>query len=570
MSYSGRHLPERVVLLYKFDRADVLPLILIAVIAAFALWGFIYPPLLISLLTWFVLLRVARALMSAIYRRAAPPPEKAARWEDYYCLLAVVFGAVWGIVSVYFYSSRDQFQELTVTFLISLIALGLPVSLAPSPKTFVGFMVPLVTPLIGMLFARSGAVSISVAMMMLLYSALVLWLYLSANRTLLDKLTLDAVNVALTRQVGQARERLSLAVRASQLAIWEWTEKGVVIYVDEVWAEMRGAPPGVTYVTLDEALALVHPDERQSIIDATRRNLKGEDAEYLVEARVAKASGEWMWVQCRGQVVERDANGRAVRMIGSSIDISRRKLAEAELMNALQREKELSDMKSRFVSMASHEFRTPLATILSSAELIEHYSESLSAEDRAGVLDGMKSAVQRMSAMIDDVLTIGKSEAGALAYRGGEMQLRAFCEQLVAAFKLAGGKQHVVTFEHNLDNDDPVEMDERLLHHIVDNLLGNAAKYSAPGKTIALSVRREGGEVLIAVTDQGIGIPQKDQARLFEGFFRASNVDNRLGTGLGLAIVKKSVESHHGRISFKSVEGKGTRFDVCLPLQAPA
>ncbi len=275
MSYSGRHLPERVVLLYKFDRADVLPLILIPVIAAFALWGFIYPPLLISLLTWFVLLRVARALMSAIYRRAAPPPEKAARWEDYYCLLAVVFGAVWGIVSVYFYSSRDQFQELTVTFLISLIALGLPVSLAPSPKTFVGFMVPLVTPLIGMLFARSGAVSISVAMMMLLYSALVLWLYLSANRTLLDKLTLDAVNVALTRQVGQARERLSLAVRASQLAIWEWTEKGVVIYVDEVWAEMRGAPPGVTYVTLDEALALVHPDERQSIIDATQPQGRG-------------------------------------------------------------------------------------------------------------------------------------------------------------------------------------------------------------------------------------------------------------------------------------------------------
>jgi signal transduction histidine kinase len=174
-----------------------------------------------------------------------------------------------------------------------------------------------------------------------------------------------------------------------------------------------------------------------------------------------------------------------------------------------------------------------------------------------------------MSALLDDVLTIGKSDAGVLKYHGGEMRLRAFCEQVTGAFRLAAGKEHVLEFEHNLD-DEPVEMDERLLHHIVDNLLTNAAKYSAAGKPVRLSVRREGGELLISVADEGIGIPEKDQAHLFEGFFRASNVDKRLGTGLGLAIVKKAVESHFGKISFNSVEGQGTRFDVSLPLRVPA
>jgi PAS domain S-box-containing protein len=570
VSGSGRYLSERVSLLYRFDQRDVLPLVLIAVISAFALWGFIYPPLLGSLLVWFVVMRIARAVMSAIYRRANPPPEDAARWEDYYGLLAVVFGAVWGIISVYFYSGRDQFQELTVTFLISVISLGLPASLAPSPKTFVGFLVPLVTPLIGMLMARGGASSISVAMMMLLYSAMVLWLYLSANRALLEKLALDAKNTALTSQVRDAKERLSLAVSSSQLSIWEWAADRGNMYLDEGWARMLGRPPGETLKTVEQLLELAHPDDRQLIIDASRRCLKGESPEYHVEHRVLTEVGDWKWILSRGQVVERDAGGRALRMIGTNIDISGRKLAEGELMATLQREKELSDMKSKFVSMASHEFRTPLATILSSSELIEHYSETLSAEDRAGVIGGMKNAVQRMSALLDDVLTIGKSDAGVLQYHGGVMHLRAFCEQLTGAFQLAAGKQHVLEFEHNLGDDEPVEMDERLLHHIIDNLLTNAAKYSSAGKTIRLGVRREGGEVHITVTDQGIGIPEKDQARLFEGFFRASNVDKRLGTGLGLAIVKKAVESHSGKISFTSVEGEGTRFEVSLPLRIPA
>ena len=564
---AARFLPERVALLYHFDDRDVLPLVLIAVIAGFTLWGFIHPPLLASLLAWFVLMRIARAGISVIYRRANPPAEAAARWEDVYCIMAVLFGTAWGLVSVYFYASRDLFQELTVTFLISLGAFGLPASLAASPKTFVGFMVPLATPLVGLLLARGGAVNISVAMMLLLYLAMVLWLYLSANRALLDKLELDAKNDELTNEVKIAKERLSLAMRSSQVTIWEWSAVRGNIYVDEAHATTRGLASGERYLQLEEALDLTHPDDRQMIVNLVRDCLKGEALRFHVEARVRKADGDWMWVFGRGQVVERDAKGQALRMIGTNVDISQRKLAEGELMASLQREKELSDMKSKFVSMASHEFRTPLATILSSSELIEHYSETLSAEDRAGVIGGMKDAVKRMSALLDDVLTIGKAEAGVLKYHGESVYLRSFCESLAATFGQNAGKQHTLQFKHNLTDDEPVETDERLLHHIMDNLLTNAAKYSPPGKPILFGVHRQGMELLVTVADQGIGVPEKDQARLFEGFFRASNVEKRLGTGLGLAIVKKAVESHGGTISFVSEQGKGTRFEVRLPLR---
>ncbi len=565
--FAARFLPERVALLYQFDGRDVLPLVLIAGIAGFTLWGLIHPPLLGSLLAWFVLMRIARAGISVIYRRANPPAEAAARWEDFYCIMAVLFGAAWGLVSVHFYVSRDLFQELTVTFLISLVAFGLPASLAASPKTFVGFMVPLVTPLVGLLLARGGAVNISVAMMLLLYSAMVLWLYLSANSALLDKLELDARNDELTNEVKIAKERLSLAMRSSQVTIWEWSAVRGNIYVDEARSTMRGSASGERYLQLEEALDLTHPDDRQMIVNLVRGCLKGEAPGFHVEARVRKLDGDWMWVFGRGQVVERDAGGQALRMIGTNIDISQRKLAEDELMASLQREKELSEMKSKFVSMASHEFRTPLATILSSSELIEHYSETLSAEDRAGVIGGMKDAVKRMSALLDDVLTIGKAEAGVLKYHGESVHLRSFCERLAATFGQNAGKQHTLQFKHNLTDDEPVETDESLLHHIIDNLLTNAAKYSPPGKPILFGVQRQGTELLITVADQGIGIPEKDQPRLFEGFFRASNVEKRLGTGLGLAIVKKAVESHGGTISFVSEQGKGTRFEVRLPLR---
>src|SRR6266702_2034171 len=287
---------------------------------------------------------------------------------------------------------------------------------------------------------------------------------------------------------------------------------------------------------------------------------------HLVDHRVKTLAGGWVWSKGRGRVVERDAGDRPLRMTCVNGDIDDSKRAEVEALAAVQREKELSEMKSKFVSTASHEFRTPLATMLSSAELLEHYSESLSPAEKLNLLHTIQSGAKRMSELIDDVLTLGRAESGVLKLNLGRMDLSELCRKVASEFRIAHGQQHVISVDDRFDRAD-VHMDERLLRHILNNLLSNAVKYSPQGSEVSLSLSRRDEQAVIEVQDRGIGIPVQDQPRLFDSFHRASNVENRPGTGLGLSIVKKSVELHGGEISLASAPGAGTRFTVVLPLR---
>src|SRR3989441_7575754 len=186
--------------------------------------------------------------------------------------------------------------------------------------------------------------------------------------------------------------------------------------------------------------------------------------------------------------------------------------SEAELLTAVQREKELSEMKSKFVSTASHEFRTPLATMLSSAELLEHYAESLSPAEKAHLLQPIQRGAKRMSEMIDDVLALGRAESGVLKLNLGPTNLRELCSTVVSEFRIAQGKQHVITLDDRFDRPQ-VTMDERLLRHILNNLLSNAVKYSPPGSEVTFSLSRHDEQAAIEIQDRGIGIPLEDQPR---------------------------------------------------------
>jgi len=172
-----------------------------------------------------------------------------------------------------------------------------------------------------------------------------------------------------------------------------------------------------------------------------------------------------------------------------------------------------------------------------------------------------------MSEMIDDVLALGRAESGVLKLNLAPTNLRELCARVVSEFRIAQGKQHVITLDDRFDRLEAA-MDERLLRHILNNLLSNAVKYSPPGSEVTLSLARREEQAVIEIQDRGIGIPLEDQPRMFESFHRASNVENRPGTGLGLAIVKKSVELHGGEISLSSAVGSGTRFTVMLPLRS--
>ena len=563
---SAEFLPQRVSLLYRLSGNDVPAILLTSAIAAFALWGYISDKLLFAWLIWLALASLVRIALKRAYRLRQPGPEGAARWEGFFCLTSAVVGTAWGLTVMLLYPERGQFHEILLPFLIGSVAMGLPPALAPSPKSFACLIVPIFAPLIGLLFSQGGAFNTSAGILILVFSAVLLALYLSANRALIETLRFGQENERLLEQVKEAKERLDLALQAANILIWDWDARRTNVFLGGSWAIILRVGKETSALALDELAQMVHPDDLPKVKQALSNCLNGGGSEYVAEHRIRTLAGGWVWSLSRGRVVERDAGGRALRMTGVNVDIEDRKRAEVELLAAMQREKELSEMKSKFVSTASHEFRTPLATMLSSAELLEHYSESLSPAEKVNLLRTIQGSAKRMSEMIDDVLTLGRAESGVLRLNLGPTNLRELCGRVVSEFRMAQGKQHIITLDDSFDRLEAY-MDERLLWHILNNLLSNAVKYSPAGSEVTFSLARRDEQAVIEIQDRGIGIPLEDQPRMFESFHRASNVENRPGTGLGLAIVKKAVELHGGEISLSSAVGSGTRFTVLLPLR---
>ncbi|AFZ11976.1 GAF sensor hybrid histidine kinase [Crinalium epipsammum PCC 9333] len=237
---------------------------------------------------------------------------------------------------------------------------------------------------------------------------------------------------------------------------------------------------------------------------------------------------------------------------------------EGKLRQLLEKEKELSALKSRFVTMTSHEFRTPMSTILSSTELLEHFSHKLSEEKKSQHFQRIQSAIKNMTQLLEDVLVFGKAEAGKLELKPICFDVKQFCQELVEEMRLNSGSQYLMSFVAQSD-DTNVFMDEKILYQILNNLLSNAIKYSPKGGKINFDLVCENNLAIFTIKDQGIGIPQAEQVQLFNSFYRGSNVGGIAGTGLGLAIVKKCVDLQGGVITVNSQVGVGTTFTVTIP-----
>ncbi|MEG4321991.1 MULTISPECIES: ATP-binding protein [unclassified Microcoleus] len=265
----------------------------------------------------------------------------------------------------------------------------------------------------------------------------------------------------------------------------------------------------------------------------------------------------------------KNETGQVLLLIAEARDISDRKRAEAEILKALAREKELSELRAKFVTMVSHEFRTPLTTIQFSAGLLQDYSAKWSEEKKSTHFVRIQLAIKRMTELLEDILVIGKIEANTLPFQPVSLNLEKFCRQLVEEQQLNDSNQHPIAFIHEGGNCD-AQMDEKLLRQMLGNVLSNAIKYSPVGSAVSLRLNCQNGQAIFQVQDQGIGIPQADLERILETFYRATNVGTISGTGLGLAIVKRSVELHGGKLAIDSQEGKGTTFTITLPLICPS
>lgn len=258
--------------------------------------------------------------------------------------------------------------------------------------------------------------------------------------------------------------------------------------------------------------------------------------------------------------LERQVKNRTLILEEAILELEKTK---KELYKSLDKERELNELKTRFVSMASHEFRTPLTTMMSSLSLVERYCEQKDAENQNKHMLKIKKSINNLTDILNDFLSVSKLEEGKIGNSPNPINLELFLEDVVNEMQgMIRDKQQFIT---RYEGNQQVNLDQKLLKNVLFNLISNAIKFSRDDGEIELISQVFDSSIEITIKDSGIGIAKADQKHLFERFFRAQNATNIQGTGLGLNIVARYVELMNGRISFESKENAGTTFTLIFP-----
>lgn len=312
---------------------------------------------------------------------------------------------------------------------------------------------------------------------------------------------------------------------------------------------------------------LVHPEWMQKVQEFYMHQFKNKISETRFEFPIHTKKGKMKWVEQNVVLLQ---NGNRVEGFQCVVrDITVRKEAEENMRLALEKEKQINELKSRFVSLASHEFRTPLGTILSSTELIREYLDhqarnpALIRDKQIHHLNRIKSAIQNMVSTLNNFLSLDQLEHGKTVTRPSEFDITELSNKIIESLseKLKSGQK--ITYLHSSELK-TVFMDKNILDNVILNLLTNAIKYSYENSAIIYTTNVTAHGLEFTVEDHGIGIPESEQATLFERFFRAKNTLNIEGTGLGLSIVRRYVDLLGGHISFTSRENQGSTFKVFI------
>lgn len=260
-----------------------------------------------------------------------------------------------------------------------------------------------------------------------------------------------------------------------------------------------------------------------------------------------------------------DSDSKIKGLFGTLHDVTLRKKAEAEMNIALEKEKEINQIKERFVWMISHEFRTPLTVIQSNLQLIEKFGETTSEDKKKEMVQKSLSSCKRIGDLLEDILQVGKMKDKKVHLKPTKMNLAEFAIALVEELRNTDYGEDRIVFLHPEIEHFHCEHDKKVVRQILSNLLINALKYSPRDKKVELNLESKQELFLITVKDEGIGIPESDIQRIFENFYRSSNVGDTKGSGIGLALVKEYIEILGGTVEVQSIVGKGTIFRVSLP-----
>ena len=370
-------------------------------------------------------------------------------------------------------------------------------------------------------------------------------------------------------QFRLSEQRLVAAQEMAGVGSWEWDiESGDVTWSEQLYRNFA-VDPGSYEPSFDAYMALCHPEDRQGVLEQITRALR-ECGTFELEHRSISPMDDQVRIHhCTGRVIVED--GRPVRMAGTNQDVTEQRRAAQAVAEALEREKrmvvrltELDEAKTRFVSSVSHELRTPLTSILGYLQFLQEAANELATEHREmlGVIDRNS---HRLLALIEDLLTQSRIESGTFKLALKPTDIARVVDNVFTAMR-PEAKDRRLKLKACIDPAVGLVMgDDEQLERLLLNLVSNSLKFTSEGG-VNVSAHREGDEVVLTVTDTGVGIPADEVPNLFRPFFRSSNADNIApGTGLGLAIVKAIVDEHRGTIAVESKQGAGTAIFVRLP-----
>ncbi|PPS41022.1 PAS domain-containing sensor histidine kinase [Chroococcidiopsis sp. TS-821] len=339
------------------------------------------------------------------------------------------------------------------------------------------------------------------------------------------------------------------------------TPDGKFVYVNQAWKNtLEYNDSELENLTI---FNIIHPDCLEHCLEIFQRIMSGENINE-VEAKFISKSGKEITVA--GSINCKFDQGQPVSTRGIFRNITERKQAEAEIYYALAKERELVELKSRFVTTVSHEFRTPLTVIMMSIKLLEKFGDQIPKEKKQLYFERIQVAGNHITNLLDDLLTASRIESGKLHFSPTYLDLEKTCQEIIEQLQLSTTSKHTINFTC-IGQVSQTYLDEQLIRHILINLLSNAIKYSPQGGDITFYLTYNPQEIIFTIQDRGIGIPEEEQKYLFDSFYRASNTSTIPGTGLGMSIVKQCVELHKGSIYVESQVGVGTTVTVVIPRQ---
>ena len=372
---------------------------------------------------------------------------------------------------------------------------------------------------------------------------------------------LDMARRAAQAEIRESRERLELALRGGELAAWDWNVKSGKTVYHPRWAEMTGHRPEEIRPHVDSWRSAVHPDDRAAVDQALDAHLRAETPEFESEYRMRTKSGDWIWILDRGKVFERDANGEPVRMAGTAADVTARKRLEDDLRLAIKARDDL-------MGVVAHDLRNPLGTILMQASLLQELGsrgDRCSEESTASI----ERAAKRMNRLIQDLLDVTRLEAGRLSIEHARVDTARLLADVVEAQKPLAVSEKLELRLETSESVPDVNGDRDRIVQVLENLIGNAIKFTEPGGRVTVGAAPNQHEVVFRISDTGAGIPAEDVPRLFDRFWQARPGAHH-GAGLGLPIVKGIVETHGGRVWVESAPGQGSTFFFTIPMASDA